>query len=117
MLSKSDLEGLKLAEYNVLVRMDPVETKTAGGLHLPQSAVDANAISKDLGTLVKASEHAFGYVKDWTDGAPQPGDRVLIAMYDGKLYKIDGEEYRVVKDKSVVAWWPAEQPLRLADAA
>ena len=113
-----DLDGLKLAEYNVLVRMDPVETKTAGGVHLPTSALEKDSIAKDLGTLVKASPLAFDYSK-WPEGEgpPQPGDRVLIAMYDGKLYNIGDQQFRVVKDKSVVAWWPADQPASLAAAA
>ena len=116
MLSKSIVENMQLAEYNVLVRMDPVEEKTRGGIILTESAVDRDAISRDLGTLVKISPLAFGYA-EWPEGTtpPQPGDRVLIAMYDGKMYDIDGEKWRVVKDKSVVAWW-AEKP-SLAAAA
>jgi co-chaperonin GroES (HSP10) len=112
-----DLLSMKMAEYNVLVRMDPVEQRTAGGIILTNDAVDRDALSRDVGTLVNVGEHSFSYVKEWKGGAPQPGDRVLIAMYDGKLYDVDGEKFRVLKDKSVVAWWPAEQPASLAAAA
>jgi co-chaperonin GroES (HSP10) len=114
MLSKADLESMKLAEYNVLVRMDPVREKTAGGILLTESSLEKDSIAKDVGTLVSVGEHAFSYVKEWNQGAPQPGDRVLIAMYDGKLYNIGDDQYRVVKDKSVVGWWPAAQPLAAA---
>lgn len=115
MLSKADLNDMVMAEYNVLVRMDPVEARTAGGLHLPESMVDRDALARDAGTLIKASPLAFGY-SEWPEdrGPPQPGDRVLIAMYDGKLYDVEGEKYRVIKDKSVVAWWPSKVTLAAA---
>lgn len=114
-MNKSDLLSMKMAEYNVLVRMDPVTKVTPGGIELPEEYVDRDAMSRDLGTLVSIGEHAFSYVAEWKNGAPEIGDRVLIAMYDGKLYDVDGEKYRVLKDKSVVAWWP--QPASLAAAA
>lgn len=115
-MNRADLESMELSEYNVLIRMDPVETQTKGGIQLPESMVERNTLSADLGTLVKASPLAFGYAK-WPDGKgpPQPGERVLIAQYDGKLYEFEGEKFRVCKDKSVVAWWP--QPASLAAAA
>lgn len=113
MLSERELLAMEMAEYNVLVRMDPVEVKTPGGIILSDTAVDQNAMARDLGTLVKAGELAFGYAKDWTP--PSIGDRVLIAQYDGKLYDVEGASYRVVKDKSVVAFW-RDRPV-LAEAA
>lgn len=111
----SDLLSVKMAEYNVLVRMDPVEQRTAGGIILTNDAVDRDALSRDVGTLVNVSEHAFNYA-EWPNGPPQAGDRVLIAMYDGKMYDVEGEKYRVIKDKSVVAWWPADKPALAAAA-
>lgn len=115
MLTKLNLDGLMLAEYNVLVRMDPVMTKTASGIELPESMIDRDSLARDVGTLVAASPLAFGY-SEWPEGKgpPEVGERVLIAMYDGKLYDIDGEKYRVVKDKSVVAWWPSAPALAAA---
>lgn len=115
MLSKRDLEALTFAEYNVLVRMDPVVKVTPGGIELPEEFVDRDALARDVGTLVSASPLAFGY-SEWPadNGPPQVGDRVLIAMYDGKLYDVDGEKYRVVKDKSIVAWWPKAPALAAA---
>jgi co-chaperonin GroES (HSP10) len=111
----SDLLSVKMAEYNVLVRMDPVVKVTPGGIELPEEYVDRDALSRDVGTLVNAGQHAFSYAQ-WseTEGPPQPGDRVLIAMYDGKLYDVEGEKYRILKDKSVVAWWPAQPALAAA---
>lgn len=94
-----------------------MEQVTKGGIFLPQSAVDRDEISEDRGVLVKASPLAFGYA-EWPEGKepPQPGDRVLLAQYDGKVHEFDGVKYRVVKDKSVVGWWPAEQPVLAAAA-
>lgn len=113
MLTEAELLKMELAEYNVLVRMDPVESKTAGGLHLPDSMVAQNTIAADLGTLVRGGELAFSYADGWTP--PNAGDRVLIAQYDGKLYEVGDAKYRVVKDKSVVGFW--RQSPALAQAA
>lgn len=114
MLSERELLAMEMAEYNVLIRMDPVEAKSPGGIVLPDAMVDQNAMARDLGTLVKAGELAFSYADGWSP--PTVGDRVLIAQYDGKLYDVGGTKYRVVKDKSVVGFWPAK-PALLAEAA
>lgn len=113
MLTKAELLAMDMAEYNVLVRMDPVEERTAGGIFLTQSQAQMNGIANDLGTLVRTGALAFGYAEGWEP--PREGDRVLIAQYDGKLYEVEGEQYRVIKDKSVVGFWRA--PRALAEAA
>lgn len=103
MLKKAELLAMDMAEYNVLVRMDPVEETTRGGIILTGSQIDRVSIANDMGTLVKVGQLAFGYAAGWSP--PREGDRVLIAQYDGKLYEVEGEQYRVVKDKSVVGFW------------
>lgn len=112
---QNEIEGMILAEYNVLVRMDPVATTTSGGLSLPEEYVARKEAEQDRGILAKVSPLAFNYA-EWPEGIkPQAGDRVLLAMFDGRLIDFDGVKYRAVKDKSVVAWWP--KPAELAAAA
>lgn len=96
--------GLSPVEYNVVVRMDPVEEKTSGGIILPGSKTDRDKLAADEGTLVAVSPHAFSYA-DWPEGwtPPKVGDRILMAQFDGRIWEKDGQTYRLIKDKSVIA--------------
>lgn len=106
--------GLAPVEFNVVVRMDPVEEKTASGLYIPQSKTDRDELSADEGTIVAVSPHAFSYA-DWGDAIPpKVGDRILMAQFDGRIWKRGGQTYRLIKDKSVIA--VIEQPALAAVA-
>jgi co-chaperonin GroES (HSP10) len=91
-------------EFNVVVELDPVEEKTAGGLYLPTSKVDRDKLEAEEGTLVAVSPHAFTYA-EWPDDArkPQVGDRVLIARFAGVLRERNGVSLKIVKDKDIIA--------------
>ncbi len=96
--------GLLPSEYNVVVKPDAVEEVTKGGIILPVSTTDRDKLAADEGTLVAVSPHAFSYA-DWPEGhkPPQVGDRVVFAKYAGSLIKRGEAEYRVIKDKDVIA--------------
>jgi co-chaperonin GroES (HSP10) len=99
--------GLKPMEYNVVVKMDPAEERTASGLYLPPSKVDRDELATDQGTLIALSPHAFSYA-EWPNGAepPKEGDRVMFAQFAGRLWKPRGENgptFRILKDKDIVA--------------
>lgn len=108
--------GLLPVEFNVVIRMDPVEAKTSGGIILPEQKKDRDELAADEGTLIAVSPLAFNY-DEWPETArkPQVGDRVLFAIYEGRLWKRGDVTYRLVKDKSVVA--VIEQPPALAAVA
>lgn len=108
--------GLRPAEYNVVIRMDPTEERTAGGIILPTQKLERDELATDEGTLVAISPLAFGYA-DWPEDQPPPnvGDRVLFAQYSGRLWKRGDTTYRILKDKDIVA--VVEQPHALAQAA
>lgn len=108
--------GLIPCEYNVVVRMDPIEEKTSGGIIKPLGITDRDKLAADEGTIVAASPLAFGYA-DWPDGSrvPQVGDRILMAQFDGRIWERGGVTYRLIKDKSVIA--VVEQPVAVAAAA
>jgi chaperonin GroES len=107
--------GLSPVEYNIVVRMDPVEEKTASGLYIPQTKTDRDELSADEGTIIAVSPHAFSYA-EWGDVAPpKEGDRILMAQFDGRIWKRGGQTYRLIKDKSVIA--VIEQPAALSAAA
>lgn len=96
--------GLSPMEFNVVVRLDKIEEKTAGGIILPSAKLDRDKLETEEGELVALSPHAFTYA-EWPEGArkPQEGDRVLIARFAGVLRERCGRDYRIVKDKDIVA--------------
>lgn len=96
---------LRAVEYNVVIKQPPVATKTKGGLMLPDEEVERRKHAAVEGEIVNLSPMAFTF-DDWPADEPKPavGQKVLIARHAGTFWKDeDGEEYRVVKDKDVVA--------------
>lgn len=99
--------GLRPMEYNVVIRMDATEEKTAGGIIIPVAKQERDELATDQGTLVAVSPHAFSYA-DWPAGAvpPKEGDRVMFAQYAGRIWKPKGDKgptFRILKDKDIVA--------------
>ena len=97
--------GLIPLEYNIVIDQNAVEEKTSGGLYLPSESQDRAKHSETRGVIIAVSPMAFAF-DDWPDSEPkpQPGDRVIFAQHAGTFAKgEDGREYRIIKDKDVVA--------------
>lgn len=97
--------GIYPVEFNCVFLPDEVKDRTDKGIYLPEQHTEREQHAAVFGTLVAASPLAFTY-EDWPQGfdPPKPGQRVLIAKYAGTVAKgKDGKEYRVVKDKDVMA--------------
>ena len=96
--------GLSPVEFQVIVEMPPVETKTAGGIIIPDQIIDKDKLSAQEGTLVAKSPHAFTYADGWPEGSiPEPGQRVLIKRYAGFIHEREGRTYRICSDKDIIA--------------
>ena len=74
----------------VLVKMDKVEEKTAGGIFIPQTAQEKTqiAVVEAIGDEVKTVN---------------VGDKILHDKYAGTTFKQDGEEYLILNIKDVLA--------------
>ncbi len=87
--------------HRILVKPDPVETKTSGGIILAINEKREQAAA-EIGTVVKIGSTAF---KDY-GGDPnllQEGSRVFFARYAGKTVKDnDGSEYVLLNDEDIV---------------
>lgn len=95
--------GLAPLDLRILVKPEPVEEVTKGGVFIPQQAVDRSKYAGTKATLVAVGENAF---REWGDEArkPQPGDRVLYAQYTGAREKgLDGEDYVIMNDADLLA--------------
>lgn len=91
-------------EFNVLIKPQEVEKKTASGLYLPDQTVEADKYAQQRGEIVALSPLAFSYA-DWPDGTvlPKVGDTVFFGKYAGTMVKEGDAEYRLVKDKEIAA--------------
>ncbi len=83
----------------ILVTRLPEQDKTAGGLHIPDSAKE-----KPLEALVVAV--GSGAVQE--DGSlrklgVKAGDKVLLSKYSGNEVKIDGTEHLILREDDVLA--------------
>ncbi len=97
--------GLTPCEFNVIVDQDAIEKTTKGGVHIPEEHVDRLKHAQTMGTIVAVSPLAFN-ADVWPDETPrpEPGQRVAFAKHAGTFVDgTDGREYRVIKDKDVVA--------------
>jgi len=93
--------GMKPTEYRVLVKPDPVEKKTEGGIVLPESIVEEREMAQQKGTLVSVGGNAF---EDWSGSIPAEGDRIMFGKYKGfEAEGLDGETYRLCNDKDITA--------------
>lgn len=97
--------GFVPCEFNVIVKPDPVEERTAGGLIKPETTKDREEFSTTKATIVAVAPMAFNDdVWPGDMAKPDAGTRCLIAKHAGAVVDgDDGEKYRIVKDKDVVA--------------
>ena len=76
----------------VLLKVEAAETKTAGGLIIPDTAQEKTQTGKVI---------AVGDDKDAIKVSK--GDKVMFDKYAGTNIKIDGEEHLIVKMQDIIA--------------
>ncbi len=94
----------------ILVKRLEEETKTAGGLFIPDTAKEKP---------IQAKVIAVGAGKRDKDGKIHPldvkaGDRVLFSKYGGTEVKIDGEEHLIMREgtsRNQLNLWKTLRPL------
>ena len=90
-------------EYKVLIRLDAIEQKTAGGIFIPDERKDRDQWAQVEGELMAVGGDAF---KDWNGRGPIPkvGDRVLVSKYAGERPdKDESNPHRICMDKDICA--------------
>jgi chaperonin GroES len=83
----------------VIVKRLESETKTAGGIVIPDSAAEKPVQGKVV---------AVGKGKILEDGTVRPldvkiGDKILFGKYSGTEVKVDGDELVVMREEDVMA--------------
>ena len=94
--------GIFPLDVKVLVKPDPVEEKTKGGIILADTTKDRDKYATTRGTVILKGPNAFA---EWGEGnAPVAGARVVFAQYAGLRVKgDDGEDYLVMNDEDVIS--------------
>jgi chaperonin GroES len=94
------MRKMKLRPLNdrILVKRVEEETKTKGGIIIPDTAKEKPAEGKVV---------AVGTGKVGDDGKKIPlevkkGDRILFGKYGGQEVKIEGEEYLIMREDDVL---------------
>lgn len=93
--------GIVPLDLRILVKPDPVEERTAGGIILADLTKDKEKYAAVKATLIAVGDNAF---KEWGEHSrrPVPGERVCYAQYSGSRIKgADGDEYVIMNDADV----------------
>jgi chaperonin GroES len=89
---------LKPLGDRVLVKPGSAEDKTKAGIYIPDSAKEAPAegevVALGNGKLSAGKTHTFSVSK---------GDKVLYSKYAGDEIKIEGTEYKIMKEEEIFA--------------
>ncbi|MDX1442920.1 MAG: co-chaperone GroES [Gammaproteobacteria bacterium] len=91
--------NLRPLHDRVIIKRLEAETKTAGGIVIPDSATEKP---------IKGEVVAVGNGKILENGETRAldlkkGDKVLFGKYAGTEVKVDGEEYLVMREEDVMA--------------
>jgi chaperonin GroES len=78
----------------VLIRPKEAETRTKGGIYIPDSAKE----EKKEGVVV-----AVGSYKDGKDLPLKKGDKIIYGGYSADEFEVDGEKHVFVEFKDILA--------------
>ncbi|MFT7486032.1 MAG: chaperonin GroES [Candidatus Paceibacteria bacterium] len=96
---KSNKVAIRPLGERMLVQRVEAESKSAGGILLPESAKEkpkeGMIIALGDGRMLENGERA-----EWT---VSKGDRVLFTSYGGTEVKFNGEEYLIMEERDILA--------------
>ena len=91
-------DNLRLTEDRVLLETDPAETKSAGGIFLPNGAVkNFHATVKKVGPGLPLKNGQRGEM------SVAPGDRVVFQKHAGNQLKYVGDNLLIVAERDILA--------------
>ena len=82
----------------VVVKRLEEETKTAGGIIIPDTATE----KPQQGEVIAVGNGARGDDNELIPLDVKPGDRVLFGKWSGTEVKIDGEELLIMKESDIM---------------
>jgi len=89
---------LRPLQDRILVQREEEETKTKGGIIIPDTAKEKPAEGK----VVAVGNGKVGEDGKRTALEVKKGDRILFGKYSGTEVKIEGEEYLIMREDDVL---------------
>ena len=90
---------IKPLDDRVLVKASEAEEVTAGGIVLPDAAKE----KPQEGKIVAAGPGMLNEDGSRAKLAVSKGDTVIFGKYAGTEVKIDGKEYKIMREKDILA--------------
>ncbi|MHC4958613.1 MAG: co-chaperone GroES [Planctomycetota bacterium] len=94
------MKNIRPLRDRIVVRPVEAETQTAGGIFLPDTAKE----KPTTGEVVAVGPGRF--IESKGDTVPPPvntGDRVIYGRYAGTEIRIEGDEYKILEAKDILA--------------
>ena len=95
---------IRPTHYNVVLAIDTIGEKTAGGIIMPDKLKDREDAASEKGLIVAVSPMAFkGADWDMESSPPRVGDTVLFQRHSGREIDVDSTDikYRVIADDDI----------------
>ena len=100
--------GITPLDDKCLILMDEHAEVSSGGIIVPDDTRSRQSMASETGVVIALGAMAFKLADDgdrlWTTVRPNPGDRVFVERYAGRVVQgRDSREYRLVSQKSIGA--------------
>lgn len=89
--------------YRLLIKPQPIEEKTKGGVILPDEAKEAALYAVTIAEVITVGAGAYDEERYPEGPWCKPGDMVQVLKTGGHRFKIDGEQYRYINEDEVLA--------------
>ena len=90
--------------WRILVLPYRGKGKTEKGLYMPDTVVEQQQVSTQVGYVLKVGPLAYKDAEKFPSGAwCEPRDWVMFARYSGSRFNIDGGEVRILNDDEILA--------------
>lgn len=91
--------NLKPLDDRVIIEAAKAESKTAGGIVLPDSAKE----KPQEGKILAAGPGVLNDDGERTSMSVKKGDRVVYGKYAGTDIKVDGKEFKIMRERDILA--------------
>jgi chaperonin GroES len=90
---------LRPLDDNIIVKPAEAETKTKGGIVLPETAqerpLQGEVVAVGPGRTLRSGKRLEPSVK--------PGDKVMFGKYSGSDVKVDGVDHKILREAEILA--------------
>lgn len=101
--------------YRILVAPKQVEEETSGGIYLPDERVEKENDASIVFCVIELGPDAYADESKFPDGPwCKKGDWVILSSYAGTRFKVQGMEFRIINDDTVLA--VVDDPRRISRA-